>query len=207
MKNKIDYKKIVKHYENCFIKFGDNHKGLDWPNKEDLLKRYNIALEITRNEKCSLLDFGCGTAGLLEHINNSKISNIKYFGLDLSEKYIETCINKFPEMTFYLIDILEESKKLPNFDYVIMNGVFTEKRELSFHEMWSYCQKTLIKVFEKAEKGIAFNVMSKEVDWERKDLFHLSTDLLISFISKQLSGKFIIRSDYGLYEYFVYVYK
>jgi hypothetical protein len=78
---------------------------------------------------------------------------------------------------------------------------------LSFDDMWSYCQKTLIKVFEKADRGIAFNVMSKEVDWERKDLFHLSADLLISFISKRLSRKFIIRNDYGLYEYFVYIYK
>ncbi|MFT6034498.1 MAG: hypothetical protein ACI9XJ_000064 [Marivirga sp.] len=62
-------------------------------------------------------------------------------------------------------------------------------------------------LFSKIEKGMAFNVMSKAVDWERWDLFHLSTDVLIDFLAKEVSRNFIIRNDYGLYEYTVYIYK
>ena len=65
----------------------------------------------------------------------------------------------------------------------------------------------LMRVFAKARKGVAFNVMSKSVDWERDDLFHLSADRLITFLTKSLSRHFIIRNDYGLYEYTTYVYK
>ena len=55
--------------------------------------------------------------------------------------------------------------------------------------------------------GIAFNVMSKDVDWERDDLFHLPLSELSSFLSKNLTRRYIIRNDYGLYEYTTYVYK
>ena len=49
--------------------------------------------------------------------------------------------------------------------------------------------------------------MSKHVDWEREDLFHLSFDELGSFLKEEISRNFTIRNDYGLYEYTVYIYK
>lgn len=49
--------------------------------------------------------------------------------------------------------------------------------------------------------------MSKDVDWEREDLFHLSLDELSNFLTKEVSRNFIIRNDYGLYEYTTYLYK
>lgn len=36
-------------------------------------------------------------------------------------------------------------------------------------------------VVSKARRGLAFNVMSKQVDWERDDSFHLPMDVFASF--------------------------
>jgi hypothetical protein len=58
-----------------------------------------------------------------------------------------------------------------------------------------------------ASRGVAFNVMARHVDWMRDDLFHLSLDEMASFACRELSRDFVIRNDYGLYEYTVYVYK
>lgn len=88
----------------------------------------------------------------------------------------------------------------------MMNGVFTEKQTLTHEEMSSYFQILLKKAFQLAKKGLAFNVMSKHVDWERNDLFHLSFDDMVSFVTKHLSRHFVVRNDYGLYEYTVYIY-
>jgi SAM-dependent methyltransferase len=203
---------IIKHYENCLDKHGDTHLGVDWPKQEDVSKRYKVMLDIVRfagdiSKSISLLDFGCGAAHLYQYILDQHIESINYSGLDISEKFISLCKNKYPHVSFYQMDILDSKQLLPAFDYIIMNGVFTEKRELSFEEMREYFCKMLIKVFPLCNKGIAFNVMSKAVEWEREDLFHLPTDLLIDFLIKKLSRNFIIRNDYGLYEYAVYVYK
>jgi hypothetical protein len=54
---------------------------------------------------------------------------------------------------------------------------------------------------------LAFNVMSKQVDWERDDLFHLPLDRLLTFLSREVSRHVVIRHDYGLYEYTAYVYQ
>ena len=206
------YKLIAEHYEDCFEKHGDTHLGVDWPKQEDVHTRYGVMLEIIKfandkSEKVSVLDFGCGTAHLNEYILANKLTNIDYAGLDISPKFVAASKTKFPQSAFYCVDILKEPEALPNFDYIVMNGVFTERRELTFDEMFAFFQLMLEKIFAHANKGIAFNTMRKEVDWERDHLFHMPTDKLIHFLTKKLSPNLIIRNDYGLYEYTTYVYR
>ena len=88
-----------------------------------------------------------------------------------------------------------------------MNGVLTEKHILSFDDMWKYAQLLIKLVFEKAKIGLAFNVMSKHVQWERNDLFHLPFDMLANFLDRDVTRNYIFRNDYGLYEYTAYIYK
>jgi SAM-dependent methyltransferase len=206
------YTGIVEHYEKCFDKYGDSHLGMDWPKADDADKRYQVMLDIgkfsrTGAKDFSMLDFGCGTAHLYEYILKNKLTGIEYSGLDLSEKFVNVCRQKFPGIKFYCADLLESPDTIAAVDYLVMNGVFTEKRQLSFDEMFEYFQKLITATFAKVNVGIAFNVMSKAVDWEREDLFHMPADMLIQFLTQKLSRNFIIRNDYGLYEYTVYLYK
>ncbi len=204
------YMVIIEHLESCLEKYGDNHLGVDWPNKEDADTRYRVMLDIIKRkgaERVSLLDFGCGASHLYEYLQRHGIENIDYSGLDVSEKFISLSRRKFPLVPYYCVDILDSKVDIPEYDYIIMNGVFTEKRELLFEDMFEYFKALVSRVFTKARKGIAFNAMSKQVDWERDDLFHLPLDLLADFLTKKISRDFVIRNDYGLYEYTAYVYK
>jgi SAM-dependent methyltransferase len=205
------YSEIVKHYETCLEKHGDNHLGVDWPNINDLETRFRIMLDVIYNNGdnsyVSLLDFGCGTALLLDYLKTNASHKIIYSGLDISEKFVFVCKKKYPDISFFCGDLLDANFKIPDFDYIVLNGVFTEKRELTFDEMWEYFTSLLTIVFSKCKKGIAFNVMSKHVDWERSDLFHVSLDKLGDFIYKNLSKDFVFRYDYGLFEYTTYIYK
>jgi hypothetical protein len=49
--------------------------------------------------------------------------------------------------------------------------------------------------------------MSKHVDWERDDLFHLPYDPLAAFLKAEISRHFVFRADYGLYEFTTFVYR
>ena len=209
MKEKL-YTTIVKHYESCFQKHGDNCLGVGWNNQNDLNKRFEVMLGVIKEDplsKTELLDLGCGTAMLYEYIQNRRLNNIIYSGLDLSPQYIEVSRKKFPGSKFYLLDILDDDTALPQFDYIVMNGVFTQKRNLAFDQMFEYMKNMVLTVFGKARKGVVFNVMSKEVDWEDEGNFYLSFDQLEEFLKKKVSTDFIFRTDYGLYEYTAYVYK
>lgn len=205
----INIQPIILHYEGCLARHGDSHLGVDWPNEDDANKRYEVMLNLVKNPVPgqTLLDFGCGASHLFNKIQNSQYSCLNYTGLDLSSAFCELSRRKFPQNDYLFLDVLAEPDKLQQFDYVVMNGVFTEKRDLSFDEMMNYFKQVLLTVFPKVRVGMAFNVMSKAVEWERDDLFHLPLDVLQNFLTKEVSRNFVIRNDYGLYEYTVYIYR
>lgn len=206
---------LIQHYEECFKKHGDNHLGVDWPNKKDAETRYRVMAEVTcfghgavrHNgwQGTSVIDYGCG----LGHFHNYLIENYAtiipgsrntYYGYDPSPLFVNHCLEKVgPNFTTDL-------KILPVVDYTIMNGVFTERKG-TMMEAWNIMLEEIKQAWSKSREGIAFNVMSCNVDYQRKDLFHVTKDGLTTWIYKNLSKHFMIREDYGLYEYTVYVYR
>ena len=209
----INYKILQEHYESCVIKHGSNAKGMDWPSPEDLSKRFQVLTEIMEfssesNKQVDVLDLGCGVGLLIDYMAEvGTISKIKYYGLDRSPIMIDLATKRHPEFTFGVCDILIDKLPDNSTDYIIMNGLFTEKRELTFDQMFSFFISMISEAFRVARKGISFNVMSSHVDWQRNDLFHVELDRLVSHLIKQCSRNIVIRMDYGLYEYTVYVKK
>jgi SAM-dependent methyltransferase len=206
----MTHHKIVEHYEDCFAKHGPNHLGVDWPNQRDLETRFKVMTDVILRQHypCTLLDFGCGAGLLYKWITDKWFCPaVTYVGCDMSHKFIDFCKIEYPDTPFHQIDVIKNPESLPSFDYAIMNGVFTMRVGLSYDEMWSNFTQILTSIYQKATRGVAFNLMSKHVDWERDDLFHVPFDVLAQFLTKNLSRHFVIRNDYGLYEYTVYLYK
>ena len=137
-----EYLGIVSHYESCLQRHGDTHLGVDWPRQKDAEISYGVMLDVIlradRDASVQLLDFGCGASHLYEYILTHRMDRISYSGLDLSKKFIELSKSKFPAVNYYCVDLLNEGAIIPNFNYIVMNGVFTEKCGLSFDEMFSY---------------------------------------------------------------------
>lgn len=203
------YTQIYKHYEKCLEKYGDNHKGVDWPNYEDMIKRYKIMLNIINyfdiNKNYSILDFGAGCGEMYNFINNNNY-NLQYTALDISTKFCNVIKKKFKDINVINIDILKEKLNI-NYDFVIINGVFTEKRDLNDEEMWIFFKNILNKLWKITKLGISFNVMTPIVDFKDEKLFYLSFDKLGKFLKENLSKNYIINHSYGLWDYAVYVFK
>jgi SAM-dependent methyltransferase len=172
--------------------------------------RYRVMLEliVPAPGPVTLLDFGCGLSHLYGYILRHSTRGIQYSGLDLSEQMLERCRRRYPEVPYYQVDVLApEAPPLPPFDYIVMNGIFTYLGAIPQEEKFAYLRALVTRVFSLATKGVAFNVMSKQVEWERDDLFHVPLDPLLTFLAREVSRHVVIRHDYGLYEYTVYVYK
>jgi SAM-dependent methyltransferase len=205
------YMEIVRHYESCLDEHGDSHLGVDWPKAEHVPVRHRVMLDVMRysppsRPRVSLLEFGCGTSHLYEYMREEGITHVDYTGLDISEKFVALSRRKFPENTYVCVDVLREDDALPRFDYVVVNGVFTIKRNLPFTQMFEYFKEVIRRVSAITNIGFAFNVMSEHVDWKRDDLFHLPFDALATFLTAEISRDFIFRNDYRLYEYTTYVF-
>ncbi|HLW74168.1 MAG TPA: class I SAM-dependent methyltransferase [Gammaproteobacteria bacterium] len=196
-------------YERRLREYGDNPLGVGWPNPQDAELRYRVMLDVIRPGAAtnSILDFGCGTGALLENIRHHGRRDIHYTGTDNSEKHLALCRQKFPDVNFISGDILNDAPGLGEFDYIVANGVFTLKASLTHAEMFGFLSSALQKLWLHARLGMAFNVMTKHVDWERDDLFHVGFDEMASFLKAHISRHFLFRSEYGLWEYTVYVYR
>ena len=206
-----DYTDIVRFTEAMLREHGDNYLGVGWTkDKKYAHLRYRIMLDVIRpagRGPVQLLDFGCGASHLYEYIVVQGISGIDYSGLDLSASFLDLSRKKHPHITYYQADLMDSRVVIPTFDYIVMNGIFTYKGTLSHDAMLEYWCTLIQRVFRFARVGLAFNVTSKYVDWEREDLFHLPLEAMASLVTQHLSRNIVIRHDYGLYEYTVYVYR
>lgn len=213
-KSMSKYQTIVKHYENCLEEHGDSHLGVDWTKEDQVWLRHQTMLELLGDIDCltepvSLLDFGCGLCHFYEYLKDRRLlKNINYSGLEISEKFAAVSKAKHPDVNINVLDIMKDSDfdKMESYDYIVMNGPFTEKLDLTQEEMETYVNTVLARSFKKCNKGLAVNFMSPNVDWEDPKLFYYSLDRLTKFLCKELSRNIVIRHDYGLYEYTVYIY-
>jgi cyclopropane fatty-acyl-phospholipid synthase-like methyltransferase len=206
----MDHLDIVRSCEEAFSRYGDTFQGAGWTKTEEQAdRRYSVMLDLmaVQDGSYSLLDFGCGSARLLDYaIRAGRSGNVIYSGLDLAPCVIDHCRTKYADRIFYNLDVLAGSDELPTFDAVILNGVFHYKGEIPQGEMFDYFCALLRAVRPHARSALAFNVMSTHVEWTRDDLFHLPIEQATDFIASTLSRRFTVRQDYGLYEYTVYVY-
>lgn len=211
--SKKKYQEIGMHYANCLMKHGDSHFGVDWPTEEGAIRRYDVMIEfVTQHMKkdyVKVLDFGCGLSGLWERIVEIGLENsVDYWGIDIVQEYVDVSHKKFPDNNYRCIDILaEDAPDIGEYDYVLLNGLFTQKMSLDNEEMFNFLGEVLVTLFQHTRVGIQFNLMSPLVDFKRDGAFHLDFDSLSSFITAKLSRKFVIRHDIFPYEYFCIVYK
>lgn len=206
------FESIVRHYENCLANHGATPHGVDWPNGADLAKRFEVMLGVRRPEsgegRRSFLDVGCGPGLLVDYLNaTGRAESVDYCGFDMSDAMVRAARDRWPDHRFLCADIRRQPNLLPITDYVVLNGVLTEKRDLSQTDMAMLACELLDVCFSRARIGMAFNVMSTHVDWMRDDLFHWPMDEAVEFATRRLSRHVVVRADYGLYEYTLYVYR
>lgn len=197
--------------EPDLLEHGDNYRGVGYRKGQwEADQRYAVMLGLVRDRDrdVTLLDLGCGLAHLLDYIDaHDRYSHIRYSGLDISERYLEAARARRPDAELLQMDILESDAQLGEYDYIVLNGLFNDRLELSFEEMLAYWRELIGIAYRHCRVGIAFNAMSKIVEWELDSLFHLPLDTMAEVVASDLSRWFVVRHDYRSHQYSVYVYR
>jgi SAM-dependent methyltransferase len=195
---------IIPHYERRLRLHGATPAGVGWPNGADLAVRFGIMLELVAevDERPQLLDLGCGPGLMLDYLAaTGVIDRIDYHGIDLSGAMVDLARKRWPKHAFSSRDIVAAPLPHQSVDVVVINGVLTERVSLAIDAMTSLAEALIAAAFRTARIGIAFNVMNAHVDWQRDDLFHWPFDALAEFLKREVSPHYVLRADYGLYEY------
>lgn len=203
---------LGEHYENSFDKFGAVPKGVDWGCKEDVNLRYSKMLSVINEDKSSpkesfsILDVGCGYGGLKEYNDLYENRNIIYTGIDIAENMIEYAREKYKDVSFIQGSIfdLDDNER---FDFVVCNGILTQKLSISIMEMDKFAHELIGKMFSICKIGIAFNIMTTKVDFMVDNLYYRNPIDMFAYCFNTVSHKIRIDHGYNLYEYTVYLYK
>jgi SAM-dependent methyltransferase len=197
--------------EDDLQRHGDTFRGNGYTKSaEEAAERYALMLGVIRDgtQPVTLLDLGCGLGHLGDVVETHPAwARVSYTGLDISARYLSAARARRPARVFLEMDVLADDTSLPVYDYVVLNGVFNYRGPIPFDRMLAYWQELMLVAFRHARHGLAFNVMSARVDWERDDLFHLPFDTMSMFVWSRLSRFFVVRHDYRAYEYVTYIYR
>lgn len=199
------------YYEKTFEKYGANVQGVDWGKAGDERKvelRYEKMLQIVyaadSERSCSVLDVGCGYGGLYQYAIKQGYS-LEYTGIDICENMIKYAKNKYRGGEFICDDILEINLE-QEFDFVICNGVLTQKLDISIRDMDLYARKLIQRMWKLSKKGIVFNIMKNQVDFMNDNLYYKSPLEMIGYCMT-LTNNFVLDCSYAPYEYSIYLYK
>lgn len=201
---------LCEHYSKTFIDHGRTSKGVDWgEDKENHLLRLQKMLDVIDVNKLSknnsILDVGCGYGSLFELIRQKGLP-IKYTGVDISLPMINSAKSFYPDAEWDCRDILNDSCSR-QYDYVVCNGILTQKLNVSHKQMDRYAQEIIKKMFNMCRIGIAFNVMTTHVNFQVDNLYYRNPVELLAWCMSELTSNIRVDHSYHLYEYTMYLYK
>ena len=171
-----------------------------WSTAETQSIRFKVLSEIADLKGSRLLDVGCGVGDLLGYLKKI-YADIDYVGIDLHPGMIAHAIKKFPEGRF-LHQSLEQIEE--SVDFVFVSGAFN----LRVDDNEQYLQRMLKQAYAFAEKGVAFNLLSRYAPYDLvyPDLYYYDPGIVFSYC-KRLASRVTLRHDYLSNDFSIYMYK
>ena len=207
-------KRFRDHYSGTFAEHGATARGVDWGSDESVELRHEIMFNLLRHDllhdtddwkNVSVLDVGCGYGGFWKFLS-TKEDPPRYKGIDVAPNMIESAARSFPEAAFECADLFDLGPE-KKYDYVVCNGVLTQKLEASSIAMGDYALKLIDRLFSHARRGAAFNVMSTKVNYTVDNLYYRHPMEIFSHCLATLTPRIRVDHAYPLYEYTVYLYR
>jgi predicted TPR repeat methyltransferase len=196
---------VAAYYSGKVRQYGDTPQGVDWKSEESQRLRFEQVLRVCGDERSfSLLDFGCGWAGLLDHLISRGLAP-RYQGFDVSAEMIEHARARHASNT--RASFTADEGELTRADYVVASGIFNVKLDTP-DEVWSaYVLETLGRLNELATRGFAFNALSVYSDPEkrRNDLHYADPLALFDHCKRRFSARVALLHDYPLWEFTILV--
>jgi SAM-dependent methyltransferase len=195
-----DKQEIINLYEDRLTKHGVSVTTMGWRDREQQALRFKILSEIGDLQGKKILDIGCGFGDFYDYLEQNSIY-VDYHGIDLSEKIIAAARERRHDMLVEVRDILTDGIN-ERFDYVFESGILNKR----ISDNYAYAHEIITAMYRVCNEGIAFNMVTDYVDYKEDYLYYYSPEKIFSFC-KGLSRFVVLRHDYPLYEFTVYMHK
>jgi hypothetical protein len=153
------------------------------------------ALLLFYSPEMSILDAGCGRADLFGYLTKTFGVEVPYKGIDYNPNILAIAQEKYPTVNVDAVDILNMSE---NADWIVASGLFNIKEQ---EDMATYTQQCIDKMYESANIGIAFNLLTgypdNIADEDKAVLAPHNPSVWLDYLLGKYT-KVICRTDYML---------
>ena len=194
---------IVKDFFNKLVeKHGYSPKSLAYSGEKSQKIKFNIVTEVGIEDNCSVLDVGCGFGDYFNYLKQRGIKNIKYCGIDISNKIVDFAKEKNSLVNVIQGNVLDLSDD-EKYDYVISLGFNCVKTGSN----WETLTQVLDKMWKLSKKGIAYNAVSTFSETSPRKIYFVSPAKVIDYIMNNLTYKVVFRHDYMPHDFTIFAYK
>lgn len=195
MSSRDGLSRLAEAYDELVDRFGADAKASQWRDRESQDRRLNVLVADLDLGDSSILDFGCGTGRLVDILLGQGLDSFSYTGIDFSAKAVDLARLNHPGHQF-IHGSQEELHGLDSFDYVLVSGTFNNL----IPDHWSWMTSTLTQLYAVAKKVLAFNNLSRYVDYMDPGLYYADPSEVLAFCKGTLSPMVRIEHDYLIRE-------
>ena len=194
---------IIKDFFNKLVeKHGYSPKSLAYSGEKSQKIKFNIVTEVGIEDNCSVLDVGCGFGDYFNYLKQKGIKNVKYCGIDISNKIVDFAKEKNSLANVIQGNVLDLSDD-EKYDYVISLGFNCVKTGTN----WETLTQVLDKMWKLSKKGIAYNAVSTFSETSPRKIYFVSPAKVIDYIMTNLTYKVVFRHDYMPHDFTIFAYK
>lgn len=169
-------------------------------------ERRRIRFEVLRGvgirPGARVLDVGCGLADFHQHLLDAGVE-VDYTGVDIVPEFVERARRRFPRAAIECRDILEDPFPDGSFDVVVASQVLNLRFPAGDND--AIARRLLTAMHRVAREGVACDFVTDHVDFREDYLHYHSPEALFRF-AKTLSKRVVLRHDYPLFEFCLYIY-
>jgi SAM-dependent methyltransferase len=197
---------IAEFFADRLQRFGATPAGVDYRDAQAQEVRFRELCKVISEPSGSVLDFGCGYAGLLDFLRQQGFTGA-YHGVDVSVEMISAAAARHAGDTRASFEVGSTSSVKA--DYVIASAIFNIRYKRSTAEWRTFVETTLEEINRVAIAGFSFNCLTSYSDPERmrQDLYYGDPCYYFDLCKRRYSRQVALLHDYGLYDFTIIVRK
>jgi hypothetical protein len=198
----------AEHYHGLLQKYGASVDAVASARQEYKDLRYkSLSSVFERDKNFSLHEIGFGLGHYYEYLKTHFADRaITFTGSEVTPVFLQHCLEKYPDCEFDNHDYaLQPSQK--SYDYIVLPGVFYQLGTSDPHKFSEFVHRMLINAWKSARRGLAFNMISSQVNYRYDHLFYADPSEMLAFVSRHLSRFLHFDQASPLFEFTICVYR
>jgi hypothetical protein len=117
----------------------------------------------------------------------------------------QLAVDKFPEIKYYIRDILED-EVFDKYDFLVLSGTFNLPGQTDFKEWNLFTRRIISKMYSMSNCAVSFNFLSSNADYFHEKMYYENPNSILDFCLQNLSRFVIVDHSYALHEFTITVF-